>query len=54
MALRVEWDPAKAASNLRLHRVSFDEGVTALDDPLAATWRDPDHSESSTGFSPSA
>ncbi|HEY6322145.1 MAG TPA: BrnT family toxin [Thermoanaerobaculia bacterium] len=43
--MRVEWDARKAAANLRKHEVSFDEASTALDDPLAATVRDPDHSD---------
>jgi uncharacterized DUF497 family protein len=40
----VEWDNRKAATNLRKHGVSFEEAVTALEDPLAVTYRDPDHS----------
>ena len=28
MDVRFEWDPAKAAANLRTHRVSFAEAVT--------------------------
>jgi uncharacterized DUF497 family protein len=35
MHMDVEWDPAKAASNLKKHGVSFDEAVTALLDPNA-------------------
>jgi uncharacterized protein len=42
--MRFEWDRTKAASNLKKHRVSFDEAVSVLYDPLAATFRDPDHS----------
>ncbi len=42
--MRFEWDRSKATSNLKKHRVSFDEGVTVFYDPLAATFRDPDHS----------
>ena len=30
-----EWDPAKAASNLRKHRVSFEDSKLALADPRA-------------------
>jgi uncharacterized protein len=30
-----EWDPAKAASNLLKHRVSFEDAIDALEDPLA-------------------
>lgn len=43
--MRFEWDSAKAAKNLRKHRVSFEEASTIFYDPLAATGADPDHSE---------
>jgi len=43
--MRFEWDSAKAASNLKKHRVSFDEAVRVFYDPLAATFGDPDHSQ---------
>ena len=43
--MHFEWDAAKAATNLRKHRVSFDEASTVFYDPLAATGADPDHSE---------
>ena len=46
----VEWDNRKAAANLRKHRVSFEEAVTALRDPFAVTYRDPDHSEEEFRF----
>ena len=42
--MKIEWDPKKALSNFRKHRVSFEEAVTALRDPMAATGADPDHS----------
>ena len=29
------WDPKKAESNLRKHRVSFEEAMTVFEDPLA-------------------
>ena len=35
-----EWDPKKAASNLRKHRVDFADAVTALEDELALTLDD--------------
>ncbi len=44
--MRFEWDREKAESNLRKHRVSFDEATTVFLDPLAATFGDPDHSVS--------
>ena len=42
--MKFEWDPVKARSNLRKHKVSFQEAATALKDPLTATGCDPDHS----------
>jgi len=45
-----EWDPAKAASNLPKHRVTFEEAVTVFGDPLASTITDPDHSEDEARF----
>jgi len=37
-----EWSRAKAESNRRKHKVSFDEAVSAFYDPLSATFPDPD------------
>ena len=37
----VEWDPAKAAANLRTHRVAFSEAATVLMDERALTREDP-------------
>jgi uncharacterized protein len=42
--MKFEWDPNKAESSVRKHRVSFEEAATALSDPMAATGADPDHS----------
>jgi uncharacterized DUF497 family protein len=39
-----EIDPAKAALNLKKHRVSFEEAASVFGDPLAFTFADPDHS----------
>ena len=44
--MRFEWDPKKAAENLRKHRVSFEESSTVFGDPFAITFPDPDHSTS--------
>jgi len=41
--MRFEWDPAKAASNIRKHGVSFDEAVTVFRDPLAFIFDDVTH-----------
>jgi uncharacterized DUF497 family protein len=43
--MRFEWDPAKAASNIRKHGVSFDEAVTVFRDPFAFIFDDTTHSE---------
>jgi len=39
----LEWDRAKAATNLRKHRVAFEDASTVFLDPLAITFADPDH-----------
>ena len=44
MSYIFEWDPAKAAENLKNHKVSFEEATTAFGDPLALHMPDPDHS----------
>ena len=36
----VEWDPAKAASNFRKHRVRFADSLAVLEDARAITLRD--------------
>jgi len=43
--IEFEWDPSKARTNLRKHRVAFQEAATVLRDPLAITVLDPDHSQ---------
>ena len=35
-----EFDPAKAAANLKKHGVSFDEAITVFADPLRSTIHD--------------
>ena len=40
-----EWDPAKAAANLRKHGVPFAEAASVFLDPMALTFEDPDHSD---------
>jgi hypothetical protein len=40
--VRFEWDPPKAAANVRTHGVSFAEAVTVLEDAFALTRVDPD------------
>ena len=43
--MHIEGDAAKAAHNLRKHRVSFEEASSVFYDPLAVTGADPEHSE---------
>lgn len=40
--MRIEFDPKKAASNLKKHGVSFEEAGSCLLDPLARVRNDPD------------
>jgi hypothetical protein len=38
--LRFEWDPAKAASNLKKHGISFETAARVFGDPLGWTEQD--------------
>ena len=49
-ALRFEWDPKKAAANLRKHKVSFEDAQTVFSDERALLIDDPDHSEEEDRF----
>jgi uncharacterized DUF497 family protein len=40
--VRYEWDPAKAAANLKKHGVSFADAVTVFEDEFALTREDAD------------
>lgn len=42
--MKFEWDPVKAASNLRKHGVSFELATKVFEDELSASFPDPDHS----------
>lgn len=42
--MQFDWDPEKAASNLRKHDVSFQEAESVFGDPLAMVFLDDDHS----------
>jgi uncharacterized protein len=48
--MELEWDPAKAAENLRKHGISFTEAATVLGDFLAVTVPDPDHSATESRY----
>lgn len=42
--MQFEADPAKAAQNLKKHKVSFEEAASVFGDLMAYTFADPDHS----------
>ena len=42
--MEFEADPAKAAKNVKKHKVSFEEAASVFGDPMAYTFADPDHS----------
>jgi uncharacterized DUF497 family protein len=44
VSYQFEWDATKATSNLKDHKVSFEEASTVFGDPLAMLMADPDHS----------
>jgi len=41
-AMHFEWDSAKAQSNRRKHKVTFDDAVSVFYNPWSATFPDPD------------
>jgi uncharacterized DUF497 family protein len=48
--MRFDWDPRKAAANLRKHSVSFEEASTVFADDYSLTGTDPDHSAGEERF----
>lgn len=48
--LHFEWDPAKAAANLKKHGISFAEAKSVFADEQAKIIPDPDHSENEERF----
>ena len=48
--LHFEWDPVKAAANLRKHKVSFEDARTVFSDERALLIDDPDHSDDEDRF----
>ena len=48
--MEFEWDPEKAAVNVKKHGVEFAEAMTIFGDPLELTIADPDHSEDEPRF----
>lgn len=45
-----EWDPAKAAANLKKHKISFEEARSVFFDEFAIQFFDEDHSSSEERF----
>lgn len=50
MNLFVTWDPNKARTNRRKHKVTFEEAATVFYDPLSITIDDPSHSTNEDRF----
>ena len=48
--LIIEWDPRKAAANVKKHGVSFEEAATAFSDENGRVVPDPDHSDEEDRF----
>ncbi len=48
--LRFQWNPAKAAANIKKHSIGFDEAKSAFADERAKIIADPDHSEGEERF----
>ena len=48
--MRFAWDEAKAAENLKKHRVSFEEASTVFADENGRLKHDPDHSQKEDRF----
>jgi uncharacterized DUF497 family protein len=50
LSLTFEWDPEKAAQNLKKHGVSFEEASSVFGDALSTTIPDPAHSRGEHRF----
>ena len=48
--MEFEWDPQKAALNLKKHGVSFEDAASVFGDPLAGTIPDREHSTEEPRF----
>jgi uncharacterized protein len=48
--MEFEWDPNKAAMNLKKHQVTFVEAATVFSDALSSAVPDPDHSISEARY----
>lgn len=50
MDIKFEWDTAKAASNKKKHKISFDEAKSVFFDENAIVIQDPEHSKDEERF----
>lgn len=48
--MEFEWDPEKAAANIKRRRISFSEAASVLEDPLSTTFPDEAHSQEEMRF----
>lgn len=48
--IKFDWDPAKAASNLKKHHVSFEEAQSVFYDEFAVQFFDEEHSSEEERF----
>ena len=48
--MRFEWDPSKAASNAKKHKVTFEVAKTVFYDDFAVQFFDEDHSDAEDRF----
>ena len=48
--IKFEWDPPKAAANLKKHQVSFDEAKSVFYDEFAVPFFDEEHSSDEERF----
>jgi uncharacterized DUF497 family protein len=48
--IKIEWDPGKAATNLKKHQVSFEEAKSVFFDEFAVQFFDEEHSSTEERF----
>ena len=48
--MQFDWDPLKAATNVKRRRINFNEAAGVLEDPLSTTYPDEAHSEEEARF----
>lgn len=48
--MQFEWNPEKAAANVKRRRISFSEAAGVLEDPLSTTFPDEAHSDEEPRF----